>query len=78
MEKCQDAINYIRFLWCIGNDKEYWEKQERISRVLAEEENEVDVQAVIDELMDVSDVVDILVAKDHAEHFWQNRGYTTT
>lgn len=19
-EKCQDAINYIRFLWCIGND----------------------------------------------------------
>lgn len=21
LEKCQDAINYIRFLWCIGNDK---------------------------------------------------------
>lgn len=21
MEKCQDSINYIRFLWCIGNDK---------------------------------------------------------
>lgn len=20
MEKCQDTINYIRFLWCIGND----------------------------------------------------------
>lgn len=20
LEKCQDAINYIRFLWCIGND----------------------------------------------------------
>ena len=20
MEKCQDAINYIRFLWCIGNE----------------------------------------------------------
>lgn len=20
-EKCQDSINYIRFLWCIGNDK---------------------------------------------------------
>lgn len=25
LEKCQDSINYIRFLWCIGNDarKEY-------------------------------------------------------
>lgn len=22
LEKCQDTINYIRFLWCIGNDKE--------------------------------------------------------
>ena len=20
LEKCQDIINYIRFLWCIGND----------------------------------------------------------
>lgn len=22
MEKCQDIINYIRFIWCIGNDKD--------------------------------------------------------
>lgn len=22
LEKCLDSINYIRFLWCIGNDKE--------------------------------------------------------
>lgn len=22
LEKCQDSINYIRFLWCIGNDYE--------------------------------------------------------
>lgn len=22
MEKCQDSINYIRFLWCIGNDRD--------------------------------------------------------
>lgn len=21
LEKCQDAINYIRFLWCIGNEE---------------------------------------------------------
>ncbi len=21
LEKCQDSINYIYFLWCIGNDK---------------------------------------------------------
>lgn len=21
LEKCQDSINYIRFLWCIGNEK---------------------------------------------------------
>ena len=20
LEKCQDTINYVRFLWCIGND----------------------------------------------------------
>ena len=22
LEKCQDTINYIRFLWCIGNEEE--------------------------------------------------------
>lgn len=22
LEKCQDSINYIRFLWCIGNEIE--------------------------------------------------------
>ena len=21
MEKCQDSINYIRFLWCLGNEE---------------------------------------------------------
>lgn len=21
LEKCQDAINYIRFIWCIGNEE---------------------------------------------------------
>ena len=21
LEKCQDTINYVRFLWCIGNDE---------------------------------------------------------
>ena len=21
LEKCQDSINYVRFLWCIGNDE---------------------------------------------------------
>lgn len=21
IEKCQDSINYIRFLWCLGNDE---------------------------------------------------------
>ncbi len=21
LEKCQDSINYIRFLWCIGNEQ---------------------------------------------------------
>lgn len=23
LEKCQDTINYIRFLWCIGNDEAF-------------------------------------------------------
>ena len=30
LEKCQDTINYVRFLWCIGNDGEnnkYIEKE---------------------------------------------------
>lgn len=22
LEKCQDSINYIRFLWCIGNEED--------------------------------------------------------
>ena len=30
LEKCQDTINYIRFLWCIGND----ETEETIEAVL--------------------------------------------
>ena len=29
LEKCQDTINYIRFIWCIGNDEEYWKAKER-------------------------------------------------
>lgn len=24
LEKCQDSINYIRFLWCIGNDATHY------------------------------------------------------
>ena len=27
LEKCQDTINYIRFLWCIGNDNVTIEKE---------------------------------------------------
>lgn len=27
LEKCQDTINYIRFLWCIGNDTEVLKEQ---------------------------------------------------
>lgn len=23
LEKCQDTINYVRFLWCIGNDDKH-------------------------------------------------------
>ena len=26
LEKCQDTINYIRFLWCIGNEEHAVEK----------------------------------------------------
>lgn len=28
LEKCQDSINYIRFLWCIGNDTNKKQKGE--------------------------------------------------
>lgn len=27
LEKCQDSINYIRFLWCIGNEENYSKKE---------------------------------------------------
>ena len=27
LEKCQDTINYIRFLWCIGNDENTYKKE---------------------------------------------------
>ena len=27
LEKCQDSINYIRFLWCIGNEERNKEKE---------------------------------------------------
>lgn len=27
LEKCQDSINYIRFLWCIGNEEESNKKE---------------------------------------------------
>lgn len=29
LEKCQDSINYIRFLWCIGNDQKNTEKENK-------------------------------------------------
>ena len=32
MEKCQDVINYVRFLWCIGNEE--MEKYKKIGYVL--------------------------------------------
>lgn len=28
LEKCQDSINYIRFLWCIGNEENNLSKKE--------------------------------------------------
>lgn len=30
LEKCQDSINYIRFLWCIGNDKSITNEEKEI------------------------------------------------
>lgn len=32
LEKCQDTINYIRFLWCIGNDASNSEINEKESK----------------------------------------------
>lgn len=29
LEKCKDPINYLRILWAIGNDEEYWKNQDR-------------------------------------------------
>lgn len=41
------------------------------SGMLSEEEK---VQAVMNDLMDVKEAVDILAAKEHAEHYWEHRG----
>lgn len=48
MEKCQDTINYVRFLWCIGNEEidKYNEKVDEAyiryleEKYLREKENE--------------------------------------
>ena len=37
LEKCQDTINYIRFLWCIGNDEN--EKLTKLSKSVDVKEN---------------------------------------
>lgn len=37
LEKCQDTINYIRFLWCIGND-EYKDVKSVTSETFFEEQ----------------------------------------
>lgn len=29
MEKCKDPINYLRILWAIGNDEEYWKNHDK-------------------------------------------------
>ena len=36
LEKCQDTINYIRFLWCIGNDTE--EQSKTVNELIKEKE----------------------------------------
>lgn len=78
LEKCQDAINYIRFLWCIGNDKEYWDEKERPKACCGsidgtEEEHgveKVDVEAYVRALFNETKPT----AEANAERFWQNRG----
>lgn len=32
LEKCQDTINYIRFLWCIGNDESEENSKEKTDK----------------------------------------------
>ena len=39
LEKCQDTINYIRFLWCIGNDNHFEENVEKLAKLLNKGEN---------------------------------------
>ena len=36
LEKCQDTINYVRFLWCIGNDTE--EQSKTVNELIKEKE----------------------------------------
>lgn len=41
LEKCQDSINYIRFLWCIGNEerKEYTKVEDDSVTVYADNQS---------------------------------------
>lgn len=34
LEKCQDTINYIRFLWCIGNEEDDIKKRDKWATAL--------------------------------------------
>ena len=45
LEKCQDAINYIRFLWVLGNDKikNEFEKDNEVENFMNDESNESDM-----------------------------------
>ena len=36
LEKCQDTVNYIRFLWCIGNDTE--DSNKTVNELIKEKE----------------------------------------
>ena len=33
LEKCQDSINYIRFLWCIGNEQSFEEFEKQLKSI---------------------------------------------
>lgn len=46
LEKCQDTINYVRFLWCIGND----DKHDTVHEETRTSENRRTVKEYIDEV----------------------------
>lgn len=62
LEKCQDTINYIRFLWCIGNDSECMLKDSYKANIIFR--TRTDAEHVLDQLQDIINKYGVVTIAD--------------